>query len=150
MPNKRKPIAAQIAAGDPRKIGKRKLEAQLATVIQASPGLPKCPRHLRGRARVVWNFWSKELHEMKLDNKPDAQMLEGACQNYARAVLADIMITKEGFVIKEPITVYSKETGEPEIVGWKMKTHPACAVSNNSWRALRSFASEFGLSPVSR
>lgn len=143
--NKPKSLAGQIAAGDPSKIGKKKLQQRLEAVPKATHGLPLCPRHLRGRARAAWNFWKVELEVMELDSKPDAMMLEGACVHYARAVAADIAIDREGIILEQPIL-----NGKNEVVGKKSVRHPAIPVSNESWRAVRSFCSEFGLSPVSR
>lgn len=141
---KPKPISQQIAEGDPRKIGKGKLEERHKKEAKAARGFPPCPRHLRGRARAAWNFWTKELSEMKLDCRPDAMMLEGACVNYARAVQADLIL-QHGCQVTEPIL-----DSEGDVIGEKIKNHPAVAVSNAAWRNLRAFCSEFGLSPVSR
>src|SRR5947207_155075 len=100
---KPKPIAQQIAEGDPRKKGKRKLQEMLNAGPKAARGLPDCPRHLKGRARTAWNFLSEELQAMKLDHRPDAMALEGACTAYALAVEADLVIAREGFTIGDPI-----------------------------------------------
>ena len=50
-----------------------------------------------------------------------------------------------GCQIEEPIM-----DSEGQQVGVKVKNHPAVAVANACWRNVRSFCSEFGLSPVSR
>ena len=71
-------------------------------------------------------------------------MLEGACVAYMRAVEADLIL-RQGFTIEEPIM-----DKEGEVIGMKIKNHPAVAVSNSAWKQLRAFCSEFGLSPVSR
>lgn len=81
---------------------------------------------------------------MKLDCRPDAMMLQGACVAYARAVQADLMLA-DGFLIEEPVI-----DSAGQLVGYKTRTHRAVAVSNASWKQLRAFCSEFGLSPVSR
>jgi len=141
---KPKPISRQIAEGDPRQRGKHKLEEREAKQVKAARGFPPCPRHLHGRARAAWNFWVKELSEMKLDCRPDAMMLEGACVNYARAVQSDIIL-RYGCQVSEPIL-----DSNGEVVGEKIRNHPAVAVSNACWRNVRAFCSEFGLSPVSR
>ena len=107
---KPKPAARQISEGDPRKLGKRKLQAKLEAEPQATRGLPACPRHLRGRARAAWKFWAEELGQMNLDRRPDAMMLEGACVNYEAAVRAYEQVQKLGDVTEEPIM--SRETGE--------------------------------------
>lgn len=108
-------------------------------------GLPPHPRHLGGRARDAWIFWSAELAIMNLDRRPDAMMLEGACVGYAQAVQADILIENDGPVVDEPIM-----DTMGEVVGHKLKRHPAVTVSRTAWAQVRAFATEFGLSPVSR
>lgn len=143
---KPKPTARQIAEGDPRKIGAGKLKAKAEREPSATHGLPACPRHLKGRARASWNFWAVELADMNLDRRPDAQMLEGACVNYGRAVEADLIVQREG--IMQNITAVDKESGESVLI--KSQYHPAITVSNSAWRQVRAFCSEFGLSPVSR
>lgn len=143
---KPKPTAVQIAEGDPRKKGVRKLREKLDSEPKATRGLPPCPRHLRGRARAAWNFWSEELAGMGLDRRPDAQMLEGACVNYGRAVEADLIVERDG--IMQDISEIDAESGERILL--KSQTHPAIKVSNAAWRQVRAFCSEFGLSPVSR
>jgi len=142
---KPKPIRRQINEGDPSKQGRHKLEKKLETEPKAARGLPHCPKHLKGIARTAWKFWCEELTAMKLDARPDAQMLEGACVAYARAVEADRLLETTGLVVIQPIL-----DKEGKMIGEKVKTHPAVAISNASWRNLRSFCSEFGLSPISR
>lgn len=119
-----------------------KLEAQPT----ATHGLPTCPEHLDGRARAAWDFWVEELGKMNLDCRPDAQMLEGACVNYSRAVDADIAVNRDGITIEE--SVIDEESGERILL--KMRAHPAIAISNKSWMLVHRFCSEFGMSPVSR
>lgn len=143
---KPKPVSQQIALGDPRKRGKNKLQEQKDAEIKATPGLPSCPKHLSGKARAAWNFWAKELQLMNLDCMPDAMMLEGACVNYARAVEADFIVNRDGLVLE--ISTIDEDTGERRIL--RTQANPAVTISNNSWRLVRSFCSEFGLSPVSR
>jgi len=142
---KPKPIARQLSEGDPRKKGKRKLQERLVAEPKATPGLPRCPRHLRGRARAAYNFWREELQALGLDFRPDAMMLEGACTAYARAVQVDLMLAGAGLLIEQPIL---DATGK--LSGVRLKVHPLVAVSHSSWKLLRAFASEFGLSPVAR
>ena len=142
---KPKPVERQIAEGDPSKHGTGKLQQRLEAQVKASRGLPKCPRHLRGRARAAWNLWKEELELMNLDCRSDAMMLEGACVSYERAVEADAMISKEGITITIPI--FNKQGEE---VGRRAQNHPAIAISNRAWLLAKAFCSEFGLSPVSR
>lgn len=143
---KPKPVALQIAEGDPRKRGVHKLTELLNAEPPATKGLPPCPPHLKGRARGAWGFWAEELGKMNLDCRPDAQMLEGACVNYSRAVDADIAIAKDGITVEE--ATVDPESGERIVL--RIRAHPAIAISNQAWRLLHRFCSEFGLSPVSR
>ncbi len=144
----RKPKGAsrKLAEGDTRKIGAHKLAAQIAGEPRAVRGLPPCPRHLRGRARAAWNFWREELIAMNLDCRPDAQMLEGACVAYEAAVNSYETIHKQGRLIARRAA--DPKTGQLVVVD--VRPHPAVAMGNDAWTLLRSFCSEFGLSPVSR
>src|SRR5258708_6801053 len=125
---KPKPIAAQIAAGDPRKKGVRKLQERLNKEPKASAGLPSCPRDLRGRARSAWTFWAEELEAMGIDRRPDAIMLEGACVAYARAVQADLLVAKQGLICTRTVT--DPLTGDQFE---QLRAHPAIAISRSSW-----------------
>jgi P27 family predicted phage terminase small subunit len=141
---KPKPLKRQIAEGDPRQRGMKKLHERLERQVQPAQGLPPCPKHLIGKAREAWKFWAEELRQMNLDSRPDAMMLEGACVNYARAVAADAIVTSAGMVVKDE---FLDDEGEVHV---RLKMHPAVTVSNMAWRQVRGFCSEFGLSPVSR
>jgi P27 family predicted phage terminase small subunit len=143
---KPKPAAQQIAEGDPAKRGVHKLDEKLASEPAATKGLPACPRHLDARARAAWKFWAEELEAMDLDRRPDAMMLEGACVNFARAVEADMLVQLEGLVIVQEI----KTDKNGQVVTIKKRKNPAIDISNKAWTLVRSFCSEFGLSPVSR
>lgn len=141
---KPKPRAQQIFEGDPRKVGEEKLKKQLACEPQPSPGLTDCPKHLFGKARDAWNFWKHELELMHIDKRPDSMMLEGACVAYSRAVKADLEVENKGFVVEEPIVI------KDQVIGYKIRRHPADIVSNRAWAQVRAFCTEFGLSPASR
>ena len=105
---RRTPTQQKINEGDAGKRGKHVLQRKLAAEPPAPEGLPDAPPHLSGRARDAWNFWREQLEMMQLDHAPDAIALEGACVNYARAVEADLILTREGIVIDEP-TFYRGE-----------------------------------------
>ena len=143
---KPKPIQQQIAEGDPRKHGVKKLEKRLGATPRAEHGLPDAPAHLGEVAREIWQLWREELEKMQLDFRPDQVMLEGACVWYERGRQADEKILKHGIIIAEPIMDrFGRPTG-----GTRVKTNPCITTSNLAWRNVRSFCSEFGLSPVSR
>lgn len=143
---KPKPTAQQILEGDPRKLGVHRLEEKLKAEAKGTRGLPKCPAHLKGRARKAWKFWSEELERMNMDCRPDAQMLEGACVAYEAAVECYETIQTQGRLVAKRIL--DPETNK--LVVANVKPHPAVAQMNAAWTLLKMFCSEFGLSPVSR
>ena len=81
-----------------------------------------------------------------MDCRPDAQMLEGACVAYEAAVDAYETIQKQGRLVAKRIV--DPETNKLVVVN--VKPHPAVAQGNAAWVLMKSFCSEFGLSPVSR
>jgi P27 family predicted phage terminase small subunit len=142
-----KPIALQIAEGDPRRHGRNKLLEKQAREPKATDGLPKCPAYLRrnARARAAWNFWRAELQRMDLDRRPDRPMLEGACIAYAEAIACFQLVEKQGRVIPRRAR---DAAGNWVVVG--MVAHPAVRQRNQALLIMRAFCSEFGLSPISR
>lgn len=142
-----KPTAIQIVEGDPRRIGKNKLQEKLAREPKATDGLPDCPAYLKKnqRARAAWNFWRKELQRMDLDRRPDMHMLEGCCIAYAETVACFELIEKQGRVIPRRAR---DAAGNWVVVG--MVAHPAVRQRNQALLIMRAFCSEFGLSPISR
>lgn len=145
MPRKPKPIALQIAEGDPRKRGVNKLQEAASKLPKATRGLPGCPRHLSGRARYAWTFWAAELQAMGLDRRPDAMMLEGACIAYEKMTRAHEKLTKEGEVVNTPVM-----NSEDEVVGFTQKKNLWVSIQERAMLLLKGFCSEFGLTPVSR
>lgn len=141
---KPKPIGQQIAEGDPAKRGKNKLREALAELPSPQRGYPPCPGHLPPLARSTWNFLAAQIEIMGQDHQPDALMLEGACVNYARAVKADQAIERDGITIE--LSTIDEDSGERILLG--MKANPACSISDKAWKLVRSFCSEFGLSPT--
>lgn len=143
---KPKPVALQIAEGDPRKHGVHKLDEQLDSEPKATRGLPNCPVHLKGIARKAWKLWAEELEGMNLDCRPDAMMLEGACVSYETFVQMHELIEKQGKLVakkeRNPVT------GQMETVD--VRAHPGLAIRDRALMQMKAFCSEFGLSPVSR
>jgi len=113
-------------------------------VPSGSRGLPKCPRHLKGRARSAWNFLKSELEAMDLDYRPDTLALESGCLAYQAAVEAEELLIREGFTVEEPIV------RKGVIVGSARRSHPANRIRNAAWARFQSFCDRFGLSPKAR
>jgi P27 family predicted phage terminase small subunit len=144
---KPKSTAIQIVEGDPRRLGKNKLQQKAEREPKATDGLPDCPKYLRRNAKTkaAWNFWRAELVKMDLDRRPDRQMLEGACIAYADAVACFEIIEKQGRVLPRRAR---DANGNWVVVG--MVAHPAVRQRNQALLIMRAFCSEFGLSPISR
>jgi P27 family predicted phage terminase small subunit len=144
---KPKSTALQIVEGDPRRLGKNKLQEKHAREPKAADGLPECPKYLRKnpRARTAWNLWAKELQKMDLDRRPDAAMLEGAVIAYAEAVACYLLVEKQGRMLPRRAR---DANGNWVVVG--MVAHPAVRQRNQALLIMRAFCSEFGLSPISR
>jgi len=54
-------------------------------------------------ARDCYEFWRTELRAIGIDRKPDAQALAAAAMSYRCAVEAELMVEREGQIIREPI-----------------------------------------------
>jgi P27 family predicted phage terminase small subunit len=143
----RKPQSAalQVVAGDPRRIGKAKLEAKAAREVKAQDGLPPCPQYLKGYARGAYNFYRRELQRMGVDHMPDGHALECAALSYQDVVECSKMIAKQNRLIPKRAR---DAAGNWVVVG--LMTHPAVRQRNAAMLILRAFAAEFGLTPTSR
>lgn len=175
---KPKPVSVQIAAGDPRKIGKQKLAAQLATEVKATRGLPACPDHIvcsrpviseapRPRRRgLYWcspalvtpcgacipcrarATWESWAEELEV---MDLDHRPDA-QMLEGACMAYAQAVEADLTIARQGSVCSQETLDPQTKEKmvKLKAHPAVAISRAAWVQVKALCSEFGLSPVSR
>jgi P27 family predicted phage terminase small subunit len=142
--SRRKPIKRQIAEGDPRRKGMRKLQQELKRQPKTVSGLPDCPEHLQGRARATWAFLKEELETMDLDARPDVLVLEGACTSYALAAEAEEILIRQGLQLESPIF----HRGEQ--IGMERKNNPALRIRNQAWARFLQFADRLGLSPQAR
>ena len=143
---KPKPIQTKINEGDRRGRGVHKLDQRLAALPKAQRGLPDAPDHFTHTQRGVWDVLKQRLEVMELDYSADAMILEGLCVNYVRAVEADLLLERDGCDCEQ--AMLDKNTGQ--ITGYRIKNHPAVARSNMCWKAVQAFASDLGLTIVSR
>lgn len=144
MGRNRKPFSLQVNEGDPRKHGRNRVIVAAESVPKGSRGLPKCPRHLKGRARSAWTFLKAELEAMDLDCRPDALSLESGCLAYQAAIEAEEVLATEGPTVEEPIV------RKGAVVGSAQRSHPANRIRNAAWARFQSFCDRFGLSPKAR
>lgn len=99
-------------------------------------GMPACPRWLLTEAKAEWNRVTPALVRLGLLALVDRTALAGYCQNYARAVEAEKVITKKGMT-------YTTKSGQ-------IKPRPEMAIAQRAWQAARQFGTEFGFTPSSR
>jgi P27 family predicted phage terminase small subunit len=127
---KPKPVNLKILEGNP---GKRPLNLNDPKPIQVAP---ECPDWLLDEAKKEWKRLAPELERLGLLTIIDEVAFAGLCQNYA------IYIETEK---------YLKENGRVMITkSGTVKSRPEVYIANNALKFVRSFASEFGLTPSSR
>lgn len=128
----RKPIPnnLKILHGNP---GKRPINQQEP---KPSPIAPKCPAHLDKVAKREWKRVSPQLEAIGLLSRIDMAALAAYCQAYGRWVEAESAIRKHGMLIKSPN-------------GYPMMS-PYLVISNKAVDQMKSFMTEFGMTPSSR
>lgn len=99
------------------------------------------PGHLDQYARDAWAEVVPELEKIGVLANLDRQVIAGYCISVSSLVLAEREIDEYGIVIK---------TFDAEGVLRASKKNPAVNIREGALRELRAFASEFGLTPVSR
>lgn len=124
------PTAIKVAKGNP---GKRPLNADEPKVAAR---LPACPVHLIGEARSEWNRTGKRLLRSGLISDLDTAAFAAYCQAWARWVEAEDKLRATGAVIKAP-------SGYPI-------QNPYLAIANKAIEQMKSFLTEFGMTPSSR
>jgi P27 family predicted phage terminase small subunit len=131
----RKPTAVKKLRGNPgkRKINKREPKPMI--------GAPPMPAHLSKLAKHAWRRLVPILLSMKVLTIADGDALAGYCTAIEQWILASAAIGKYGLLVVE--LDESTSTGN-------LKTNPAVRVRSDALRHMRSFESEFGLTPASR
>ncbi|MGB3346641.1 MAG: phage terminase small subunit P27 family [Candidatus Humimicrobiia bacterium] len=136
---KPKPTALKILEGNP---GKRPLNENEPKPI---PIDLKCPDWLLAEAKEEWKRLAPELERLGLLTKIDKVSFEAYCQSYAKWKKAEKFLKKHGMTIKIP---QKDEYGN--VVSIQVKKFPEVSIANECLKQIRSFASEFGLTPSSR
>lgn len=128
----RKPLPSKVKelAGNPGKRAINKKEPKPAS------GVPQCPPHLKGDAKVEWKRVTKELHTLGILTKVDRATLTAYCMAWGDLVRAEKQIEEEGEVI------VSDKGG--------MYQNPWVAIKKRSMDQVVKFSAEFGMTPSSR
>jgi P27 family predicted phage terminase small subunit len=133
-----KPTVLKQLAGNP---GKRKLN-------KSEPkfkGVPVCPQWLIPVAKTEWKRVVPELAALDMLRSVDTSSLAAYCESYARWRQAELVITKEGQTVQEPIV---NKAGE--VVGYKIRRHPAISIAKDALASMLRTSSLFGFDPSSR
>lgn len=134
MPRGRKPIPSKlrILGGD-----KSKGKDPINTSEPSPPiGCPPYPRGLSKEMKVAWDEWAPQLVKHGLLSIIDGIAFRGLLKAYVKAMKADRIIDRKGFTV---MTSTGTEIQRAEV-----------AVAHNSWKLVKDFCSEFGLTPASR
>jgi len=99
-------------------------------------GRPVCPAWLDDEAKKKWRKLVPELDRLRLLTVVDGDVLAAYCQAWAEFKWATEVMQKEG------------RTGTRGTGG--SAPHPAVAMQRSAWKAIKEFASLFGLDPSSR
>jgi P27 family predicted phage terminase small subunit len=145
---KPKPTAMKILAGNPGKRAVNRSEPK------PNPGIPQCPDHLHGEARVEWDRITIELGKMGLLTQADRAAIAAYCCSYGRWSEAERIVAK-GMVYtprKKKIVGggKGKKSVELEESSGLMKVNPAVGIAHDAMVLMHKYLSEFGLSPASR
>ena len=99
-------------------------------------GIPECPEHLSGEARVEWERLVERLHAAGTLTHEARSTLAGYCLAWKRHIEASRMVDEHGLLMFDG--------------NGKAFKNPACNIESDSLRAMNSFAAELGITPSSR
>ncbi len=126
----RKPTSLRILEGN---ASKRPLPS---AEPQPREGTPTRPEWVSPEAKREWGRIVPELRRLGLLTMVDRAALVGYCQEWARYVQAEKILTKEGLT-------FSTESGY-------VTQRPEVAIAAKSLQLVKAFCTEFGLTPAAR
>lgn len=136
---KPKPVTLKVLAGNP---GKRPSGPPPPRFTQGCPGKPTW---MSKEAGAEWGRIVPELEAAGLLSIADRAALAAYCQAWAELVETTKVVELEGRVHKEPV-----QNARGEVIGYKLKAHPAVRLQRDAFNRVRQFLVEFGLSPAAR
>jgi P27 family predicted phage terminase small subunit len=125
-----KPTHLKLLQGNP---GKRPINRQEPKPEMEMPGVPE---HLSEAAKAEWTRMGEQLHRLGLLTSIDRSAFAAYCVIYARWVDAEEALKKSGPVVRSP-------SGYPML-------SPYYTVANQSLSQMRTYLTEFGMTPSSR
>ena len=133
MGRRPRPTALKILEGNPghRPLGRGEPKPPI--------GVPPCPKHLRGLARVAWRRIGEQLARMNVATSVDQDALELLVGAYAEYRAATAVIARRG-------RTYTITTASGRVV----RPRPEVGIARDAWRRVRLMLMEFGLTPAAR
>jgi P27 family predicted phage terminase small subunit len=98
--------------------------------------LPPCPDFLEGKARQEYFRIGRKLERIGVLTEVDELALVSLCQSWAEYIEATEQARKTGMLVKSP-------SGYPIL-------NPYVTLANQALKRVRSFLTEFGMTPSSR
>ena len=98
--------------------------------------IPDAPDHLDKEALIEWGRVSHILYSMGLLSAIDRAMLAAYCESYSMWASASKQLQEQGLTV--------------ETTNGNMIQNPLVGIVNQSKKHMKDFASEFGMSPVSK
>lgn len=138
---KPKPVELKLLAGNP---GGRPHPAG-GRPSRVKPGRPDRPPELTAEAAAEWDRIVPELTEAGLLAKVDRAALAAYCFAWAELVGATAILEAEGRIVREPM-----QNSKGEVIGEKVKNHPANRLMSDASARVKAYLSEFGLTPAAR
>ena len=132
---KPKPTALKVLYGNP---GKRPLPKNEP---KPKPIAPECPEWLHKDAKKEWGRIVPELERLDLITVVDMAALSGYCESWAQYKEATEFIHKHG-------SVYPIKDDQGRVK--YLQQVPQVSIANKALTNVRSFCSEFGLTPSAR
>ena len=148
---RRKPTVLKILEGNR---GRRPILPE----PQPAKGVDAPPRGMPAVSRRIWKTLAAELDRLNLLTVVDAMALEGVCVAYAHAIAADREIERLQREIKSGTDEkrVKKLSTEELVAEYRTininynRLSLQNAVSKKAWQQVKSFCTEFGLTPASR
>jgi P27 family predicted phage terminase small subunit len=139
MPGRKpKPTAIKTLLGNPGKRALNKSEPRFS-------GAPVCPPWLPVPAKTEWKRIVNQLAELDMLKGTDQSALAAYCVACARWMAAERIVSREGQTTNEPVL---DKTGN--VIGNKVKRHPATIIAKDERASMLKAASLFGFDPSSR
>ncbi len=102
---------------------------------QPAPGLPRCPRHVKGEARREWFRVLRDYGLTGAITRADRAALAAYCLLYARSIQVEALLEGCPLAIK---------TANGYI------QNPLVRIADRTYAEMRAYAVEFGMTPSSR